>query len=166
MKYSRFFIALSLLLLSATLLASAKEVHATIVYDDVSTEIASARLEAGQLWVTTADLTRATKFVLKPEGACRDELCFPVPKGRTAEFENTADGKKFFNLSAFAALVQQPVAHDEALEAWYFGLRSDQRETLSSLQAPDFTLPDMQGKMHSLSDFHGKKVLLVTWASW
>lgn len=166
MKFSRFFIALSLLLLSTAPPASAKEVHATIVYDDVATEIASARLEAGRLWVTTADLTRATGFVLKPEGACRDELCFPVPKGRTAEFENTAGGKKFFNLSAFAALVKQPVAHDEALDTWYFGLRSDQRETLSSLQAPDFTLPDMQGKMHSLSDFHGKKVLLVTWASW
>jgi peroxiredoxin len=37
---------------------------------------------------------------------------------------------------------------------------------LSALQAPDFTLPDMDGKMHSLSDFRGKKVLLITWASW
>ncbi len=153
MKYSRFS-------------ASAKETHATIVYDDVATEIASARQESGQLWVTTADLTRATKFELKPQGACRDELCFPIPKGRTSEFENTAGGKKFFNLTAFADLVKQPVTHDEALDTWYFGLRSDQRETLSSLQAPDFTLPDMQGKLHSLSDFHGKKVLLVTWASW
>jgi hypothetical protein len=166
MKYSRFLIAFSVLVLSATLPVSAKETHATIVYDDVATEIASARQESGQLWVTTADLTRATKFELKPQGACRDELCFPIPKGRTAEFENTAGGKKFFNLTAFAALVKQPVAHDEALDTWYFGLRSDQRETLSSLQAPDFTLRDMQGNLHSLSDFHGKKVLLVTWASW
>ncbi len=102
MKYSRFLIALSLLVPSATLPASAKETHATIVYDDVATEIASARQESGQLWVTTADLTRATKFKLKPQGACRDELCFPIPKGRTSEFENTAGGKKFFNLTAFA----------------------------------------------------------------
>ena len=42
----------------------------------------------------------------------------------------------------------------------------DQRQQLSSLQAPDFTLPDLQGKPHRLSDFHGKKILLVTWASW
>jgi len=62
--------------------------------------------------------------------------------------------------------VHQPVAHDPALATWYFGLRSDQRQMLSSLQAPDFTLPDLQGKQHSLSDFHGKKILLVTWASW
>jgi peroxiredoxin len=58
------------------------------------------------------------------------------------------------------------VAHDATLETWYFGLRSDQRQQLSSLQAPDFTLPDLQGKPHRLSDFRGKKVLLVTWASW
>jgi len=67
---------------------------------------------------------------------------------------------------AFAELVHQPVAHDEALAIWYFGLRSDQRQTLTSLEAPDFTLPDMEGKLHSLSDFRGKKVFLVTWASW
>ena len=52
------------------------------------------------------------------------------------------------------------------LGTWYFGLRGDQRQQLSSLQAPDFTLPDLQGKPHRLSDFRGKKILLVTWASW
>jgi len=32
--------------------------------------------------------------------------------------------------------------------------------------APDFALPDRDGKMVRLSDFRGKKVLIVTWASW
>jgi hypothetical protein len=72
----------------------------------------------------------------------------------------------WFNMTAFANLVHQPVAHDAALATWYFGLRSDQRQQLSSLQAPDFTLPDLHGKLHRLSDFRGKKILLVTWASW
>ena len=67
---------------------------------------------------------------------------------------------------ADAELVHQPVAHDAALSTWYFGLRSDQRQQLNSLEAPDFTLPDLQGKLHRLSDFRGKKILLVTWASW
>jgi peroxiredoxin len=35
-----------------------------------------------------------------------------------------------------------------------------------SLEAPDFTLPDVSGTPHSLSDYRGKKVLLATWASW
>jgi AhpC/TSA family protein len=146
--------------------ALAKVTHATIVYDDAVTEVGSARIESDQLWITTADLKRATRFEVKPQGVCRNELCFPVPKARQQEFLHKESHAAWFNLSAFAALVHQPVAHDDALATWYFGLRSDQRQALSSLEAPDFKLPDINGKPHSLSDFRGKKVLLVTWASW
>ncbi len=168
-----------LLLLLAALPALGKDkagndVHATVVYDDVATEINSVNQEdPGQLWITTADLARATRFEVKPQGVCREELCFPLPKARKQEFLRKGERKNgesknndLFNLTAFAALVHQPVAHDTALSTWYFGLRSDQRQTLSSLRAPDFTLPDMEGKLHSLSSLRGKKVFLVTWASW
>jgi len=158
--------AIVLLLLMIASFAAAKEIRATIVYDDVGTEINPANQEAGQLWITTADLTRATHFEVKPQGVCRAELCFPLPKARQQEFLRKSSGTQWFNMLAFAELVHQPVAHDEALATWYFGLRSDQRQTLTSLEAPDFTLPDMEGKLHSLSDFRGKKVFLVTWASW
>ena len=137
----------------------------TVVYDDVASSV-HAEPDPSQLWMTTADLTRATRFELKPQGVCRDELCFPLPKARKQEFLRDAPGKHWFNMIAFAGLVQQPVAHDEGLATWYFGLRADQRQVLTSLEAPNFTLPDMNGKMHSLSDFRGKKVFLVTWASW
>src|SRR5262245_12865911 len=115
---------------------------------------------------STAELTRATRFEVKPQGVCREELCFALPKTRHADFLRKQSGREWFNLTAFAELVRQPVARDAATATWYFGLRSDQRQTLASLRAPDFSLPDMEGKLHSLSDFHGKKVLLVTWASW
>ena len=32
--------------------------------------------------------------------------------------------------------------------------------------APDFTLPDLAGRSHTLSSFRGKKVFMVAWASW
>ena len=32
--------------------------------------------------------------------------------------------------------------------------------------APDFSLPDLQGKTQRLSDYHGKVVLLNFWATW
>jgi len=149
--------------------AAGKEIRATVVYDDHATEINSAQTQDGtdQLWITTHDLTRATRFEVKPQGVCRDELCFPLPKARKQEFLEKKPGREeLFNLTAFASLVHQPVAHDAATSTWYFGLRSDQQQGLASLRAPDFTLPDMDGKMHSLSDFRGKKVFLVTWASW
>lgn len=157
---------LLLILLLATVPAAAKELRATIVYDDTATDLASAREDAGQFWITTADLKRATRFEVKPQGVCRDELCFPLPKAKHEAFIHKDTGTTWFNMTAFADLVHQPVAHDAALATWYFGLRSDQRQQLSSLQAPDFTLPDLQGKLHRLSDFRGKKILLVTWASW
>jgi hypothetical protein len=154
------------LLLLATLPAAAKEQRATIVYDDAATDVTSAREDAGQLWITTADLKRATRFEVKPQGVCRDELCFPLPKAKQDAFIHKDAGQTWFNMTAFAQLVHQPVAHDAALATWYFGVRADQRQQLGSLQAPDFSLPDLQGKLHRLSDFRGKKILLVTWASW
>ena len=33
-------------------------------------------------------------------------------------------------------------------------------------KAPDFTLPDLDGRPHTLSGHRGKKILLVAWASW
>jgi hypothetical protein len=157
-----------LLSLLASLPAVAKDIHVTVVYDDKATEINPAQTPDGtdQLWITTADLARATRFEVKPQGVCREELCFPLPKARQQEFLHRRAPVTWFNLTAFAALVHQPVAHDVALSTWYFGLRSDQQQRLASLRAPDFTLPDMNGKPHSLSDFRGKKVFLITWASW
>lgn len=32
--------------------------------------------------------------------------------------------------------------------------------------APDFSLPDMQGKLHKLSDYRGKPVIVSFWATW
>jgi hypothetical protein len=157
-----------MLFVNGFLLASAlaQEARPIVIYDDVVTTVDVADKQSDQLWITTSDLTRAMRFELKPQGVCRDELCFPLPKSRQVEFLRKVSGKTWFNLAAFARLVRQPVAHDAPLSTWYFGLRSDQQQALTSLQAPNFTLPDIDGKSHSLSDFRGKKVLLVTWASW
>jgi hypothetical protein len=145
-----------------------KQVRSTVICDDVAVAIDPAETEAGHLWLTTDDLVRATRFELKPQGVCRDEKCFPLPEARREEFVRDSQGKTWFNLTAFAEHLHQPVAHEDTagFSAWYFGLRSDQRQELASLQAPDFTLPDIDGKLHSLSDFRGKKVFVVTWASW
>jgi hypothetical protein len=57
--------------------------------------------------------------------------------------------------------------HGTRGQAWVLGQGArDRAAALRSLQAPDFTLPDPSGRPHSLSEHRGKKVLLVTWASW
>ena len=61
----------------------------------------------------------------------------------------------------------RPVALDLEERAAYLGVPASERaRQLSSLEAPDFTLPDLQGKLHALSAQRGKKVLLVAYASW
>jgi len=139
----------------------------TIIYDGIATEVSVATSPSIDLWITTTDLTRATRFVIKPQGVCRDELCFPLPKNRKAEFVLKKGATTWFNLSEFAKLIKQPVITDQKNGVYYFGARAaEQNGGLASFAAPDFTLPDLNGKLHSLSDFRGKKVLLVTWASW
>jgi hypothetical protein len=138
-----------------------------VIYDGVATEVSSAPEAQSDLWITTTDLTRATRFVIKPQGVCRDELCFPLPKNRKAEFTARQGSTTWFNLSEFARLIRQPFVTDQKNGVWYFGARAAEQSTyLTSLEAPNFTLPDLNGKLHSLADFRGKKVLLVTWASW
>jgi hypothetical protein len=156
--------AIAILLTTVSSYAS-DQGHAVVIYDGVSSEVPTSNSK--ELWVMLKDLTRATRFVVKPQGVCRDELCFPIPKARKAEFLSKRNGVEWFNLSEFAKLVKQPTAHDEKNGVWYFGKREGERGTyLASLEAPNFTLPDMAGRTHSLSDFRGKKVLLITWASW
>src|SRR5205814_8666205 len=139
----------------------------TIIYDGMPTQVAVAPEPSTDLWITTNDLSRATRFVSKPQGVCRDELCFPLPKNRKAEFVSKKGPTTWFNLSAFAKLIKQPIVVDQKNGVWYFGARaSEQNGYLASLEAPNFTLPDLSGKLHSLTDFRGKKVLLVAWASW
>ena len=86
----------------------------------------------------------------KPEGLCRGEACVPFPLD---------DG--CVDLARFAERIGAAVAREA--DVWSFG-EPTSRPPLAS--APDFTLPDLEGRMHSLSEYRGRKVLLVTWASW
>ena len=111
------------------------------------------------LWLRAADVERATGWSLKPEGMCRDDAC--VPLGKAAQRDGRVD------LAAFWRLLGAPVLSDERREVWVLGTAADERNArLAGLAAPDFTLPDLAGKPHSLSELRGRKVFLCTWASW
>ena len=142
-------------------------VPATILYQDKVTAIGRALTKESDLWVTLPDLTASTGWELKPEGICQDEVCVLIPPGSRSAFVQEEGEENWFNLSEFARLMEQPSAHDDTHNVWSFGAPSDEwGSQLSPLVAPDFTLPDADGNLHSLSDFRGKKVFLVCWASW
>jgi hypothetical protein len=136
-----------------------------IIYAGRVSQIDRAKAVGDNLWLSNADLTSASGWELKPQGACMGELCIPVPPARVTEFVRD-DGREF-NLAALARHLGQPVARDDKNGVWYFGeAAATRRATLASLEAPDFELPDLDGKLHRLSDYRGKKVLLAAWASW
>ena len=111
------------------------------------------------LWMSAADAEKVTGWTLKPEGMCRDERCVPLPaaavKGSDVDVE------------AFWQKLGGPVIASQDGDVWARGAPADERNAaLEGLQAPDFTLPDVDGTPRTLSQLRGKKVFLATWASW
>ena len=139
----------------------------TVVYDDKVNTLEGARAAGEDLWVTMPDLKAATGWELQPEGVCRQDVCVPLPREGTSRFVSEEVGGSLFNLAEFARLVEQPFARDDGRQVWYFGqIGWEWKDRLTSAMAPDFTLPDFHGKLHSLSDYRGRKVFLLCWASW
>jgi hypothetical protein len=134
-----------------------------IIFAERVTSGVDANTTVTGLWLSADDLKRVSGFEFKPQGFCKGDVCVSVPDARKAEF--VAAGR--FNLAAIAGLLGQPVVTDDEHHAWSFGEAAlERKRILTSLDAPDFSLPDLEGKMHSLSQYRGKKVLLVSWASW
>ena len=134
----------------------------TVLTDGHDAAEVDGTVEQDELWLTAADLEAFTGWALKPEGLCRGEVCVPVPPTGPALVR---DGN--VNVSAFWARLGGPVVTTADSSVWYLGESATVRAgQLDSLEAPDFTLPDLSGRLHSLSDHRGKKVFLATWASW
>jgi len=135
----------------------------TLLTDGGEIDIAGAQGERDRLWLTEAELEAATGWALRPEGLCRGDVCAPIPPGRAGEFRR--EGR--IDAAALWLHLGKPALHSDDGSVWALGEGARERaEALLSLTAPDFTLPDPSGRMHSLSEHRGKKVLLVSWASW
>lgn len=134
--------------------------HLTIIDEGRRTSVAAV-FESGNVRFSPQALRSALGWEIKPQGLCRDEICIPV--GRRADLVNSED----VDLASLAELLQRPLALDVDERVAYLGASAAQRaQQLTSLEAPDFTLPDLDGRLHSLSDYRGKKVLLLAYASW
>src|ERR1035438_43057 len=144
---------------TAALAAAAPSAPAsgTVLYADRSIACDKVRAEGDELWIRPKDLTSINEFEVKPQGACRGDVCIPLSK-------NLKQGE-WFHLTGFARQIHQSYVADSGV--WSFGeIPVVRGEFLSSRIAPDFAVPDRKGKIVHLSDFRGKKALIVTWASW
>ena len=142
---------------TAPALYAATPPAATILYGDSAAAVDKVRADPKDLWVRAADLPRINGFEVKPQGACRADMCIPLAK----ELKRA----EWFNLTGFARRLRQVYVQDSGV--WSFGeIPAVRGEFYQSRIAPDFAVPDRSGRIVHLANFRGKKVFVVTWASW
>ena len=126
-------------------------------------ESASVRVDDvfGQFAISLEDFTITTGWQLKPEGLCIEKTCVPVRDMKMLTNQSQID------LVEFVRVTNQNIVVDQQRKVVALGEHADTRsELMTSLDAPDFTLPDINGKQVSFSDFNRRKRLLLAWSSW
>ena len=107
--------------------------------------------------IDPAEFAARTGWESKPEGLCKGDMCVPAPEAITA------DGR--LDAALVAERLQMPVVTDDDTGAMALGPEAMGR-SLTTATAPELTLNDVHGNPFQLSSLHGRKVLLVAWASW
>ncbi len=130
---------------------------------NVAGEVTTAALseQSGEFSISNSVLEQATGWSLKPEGLCRGQVCVPVLDVAALSKADQVD------LNEFARLVQQNIVIDAQRKVVALGELAQIRGTeMATLDAPDFTLPDIHGRQVSFSDYNRRKRLLLAWSSW
>ena len=105
----------------------------------------------GSLDATPEALQEATGWEIKPQGACKGEVCVPLPDGD-------------FDLASTAERLGMVIVPAPDLGLWAIGPETLGGRALTTAQAPDLVLPDLDGDEFHLSSLRGQKVVLVSWA--
>jgi hypothetical protein len=106
--------------------------------------------------VSPQEFAEETGWVIKPEGACKADVC--VPLGLR---DDSAGG---FDAVATAERLGMAVVHDADAGLWAIGPESLNGHALVSAQAPELVLDDIDGNEFRLSSLRGQKVVIVSWA--
>jgi hypothetical protein len=106
------------------------------------------------LTVTRTEFETHTGWQLKPEGACKGEVCIPL---------NPAPDDTV-HVRDVAGQMGLPLVGEEELRIWALGPESIGGRALTTAAAPDLRLPDLEGREFQLSSLRGQKVLVYAWA--
>jgi len=112
------------------------------------------------LHLDAAAFEAGTGWAIKPEGACRGDVCVPLP------VEARADGD--VDVEVVAQRLGMPLVAGDGPDVWAVGpATAPTGRALTTAVAPELELPDLRtGDLFRLSSLHGQKVLLLAWASW
>ena len=109
------------------------------------------------LTVDPAEFAAQTGWESKPEGLCKGDMCVPAPEAITPEGE--------LDMQIVSERLGMSLVEEPSSRMWAIGPESG-GTALSTATVPDLELPDIDGNPFSLAALHGRKVLLVAWASW
>jgi len=127
---------------------------------DAVSEI-DAEVVAGRVLTSVAGVSASLGWDLKPEGLCRGDVCVPVRDDAGIVDGDHVDLGGVAELLGMASLLDE-----EAAVLAISAPAADRRAALKGRVAPDFTLPDLDGNLHSLEEFKDRKRLLIAFASW
>ncbi len=104
--------------------------------------------------IPRAEFEAGTGWALKPEGACKGDVCIPLAEtpGDTVNVTRTAEAMGL------------PLAAAAEHGLWALGPEAIGGRALVTAEAPDLRLPDLDGREFSLASLRGRKVLLYAWA--
>lgn len=101
--------------------------------------------------VSAAEFEAGTGWQIKPEGACKGEVCVPLGGGD-------------FDLATATDRLGMAVVHDDATGKYAIGPESLGDRALTTAVAPELVLNDVDGQEFRLSSLRGQKVVIVSWA--
>jgi hypothetical protein len=102
-----------------------------------------------RLDVGAEEFEQATGWEIKPEGACKGEVCVPLPEGG-------------FDLPSVAERLGMATVSEPGL--WAVGPETLAGRALTTADASDLRLPDLDGNEFRITSLRGIKVLVVSWA--
>jgi len=106
------------------------------------------------LKVPKHEFEAGTGWALKPEGACRGDVCIPLSRPASDPVD----------VVQVANDIGMPLVEAAGHGLWALGPASIGSRALASAEAPELTLPDLDGHTFNLSSLRGQKVLLFAWA--
>lgn len=120
--------------------------------DESEAEV-DATIDGDAFLITHDELLRTTGWDLKPQGLCKGSICVPY----------RSDGDRVDLADVATALGRAFVISEEGGVAALAGdpMSSGQMHSVDELE-----LPDLDGNVVRMSDFAGRKRLLIAWASW
>lgn len=115
------------------------------------------RIVDGRVVVGAEHLEDAIGWELKPEGLCRGDVCVPV---------RDLDPTDLDLATVAGALGSSVLVDADSATVAVSVAAQDRKGALAGRQAPDFTLPDLDGNQHRLEEFANRRRLLIAFASW